>query len=158
MMKSFIVIFVFLVTSCESYFTESIPVTVQSNSTSYLMYLDENNITKNVIENTSIQLKKNKITPILLFNSELDTKPLGCIYPFSTTYDIHSGFAAWILYKLLVCSNENYHDVYEYVSHFNWERFIEEIKKYEDPWMLNQDILFENICDRTFNVYSIKEL
>ncbi len=136
--------------------------TKQSNGSSYIVYLDANNNKKilfmaNNQSNVTIGLNKNYLTPILLYSSSYDTEPSGCIYPYNTTLDTYGGFAAWILYRLQYATNENVQKTHTYLSYFNWQRFIDYIKKYDNPWVLHQDLILENIADRTFNVYSIKE-
>ncbi len=156
--------------SCDSAFfnkTKSITFTnirFQGNiAQAHIIYLDEkaekkvlplSDIHKDTI---TLNIKKNRLTPVLLFSSSVDAEPLGCIYPFSTTLSIHGGFTSWILYRLLIASNNQIDLTHNYLSHFNWERFMQTIQEYENPWILNQDLIIENIADKTFNMYSIKE-
>ncbi len=137
--------------------------TKEKNIPLEFVYIDENYSVQKLLisnqsdNNISISLNQNFLTPVLLYTSPIDSKPKGCIYPISTEIDIYGGFAAWILYRIMLQTNENKQLAQEYLSHFNWQRFINYIQKYENPWMLNQDIIIENIVDKTFNVYSIKE-
>ena len=142
--------------SCDGMY-DSVNISKQENI-SYYIYLDENNDVKKVSSVLDISVKRNRLTPILAYASEFDETPLGCVYPYATELDTYGGFSAWILYKLMRCSNEEPEKVHEYLSHFNWQRFSEQIHKFNNPWNLNQDLIFENISDRTFNVYSVKEL
>ncbi len=164
----FLCLILFSLVSCEQYFAyKSKPVNFtlpSTGTTDSIVYIDENHkiqqigITKEGQKHISISLKKNHITPILLFSSPFDESPQGCIYPISTTLDVYGGFSSFMLYRLIRASYGDANKIHEYLSHFNWGRFTTYIKKYEDPWKLNQDLILENIADKTFNVYSIKEL
>ena len=153
--KIIVLVIIFILVSCETAY-DSIPTSQENYA--YYIYLDEHFDVQKVSDISDIPIQINRLTPILAYASELDECPQGCIYPYSTTFDSYGGFSAWILYKLLRCSKEEPEKVHQYLSHFNWQRFSELIEKYENPWKLNQDIIFENISDRTFNVYSVKEL
>ncbi len=134
----------------------------QQSSDSYILYLDENLVPKktNVSDSSafSIPLIKNRYTPVLFYNSVIDEKPIGCIYPLSTYLSEHGGFSAWIYYRIAVSSKEDKKDIYAFLSLFNWSRFQTYIIKYNDPWVLNQTLIKESITDKTFNAYSIKEV
>ncbi len=143
---------------CENSYTDRIFLPLSDSSNGYIVYIDENNLVQKESYGSDIVLKKNRLTPILCYTSDYDEKPLGCVYPFSTELDVHGGFAAWVVYKLLCCSNEEPSLVHEYLTHFNWKKFLEILRKYENPWILDQELIFENISDRTFNIYSVKEL
>ncbi len=145
-----------LCSSCSTMYEDFISLPIQDDI-EYYIFIDENNSVQKVSDSSDILLAKNRLTPVLAYANDIDEKPRGFVYPYSETLDAYGGFSAWILYKLLVCSNEESEKVHHYLSHFNWNRFLELISKYEDPWKLNQDLIFENISDRTFNVYSIKE-
>ncbi len=127
-----------------------------------LVYIDETNTKKTVVmtqsqkDHFTLSLKKNHLTPVLVYTSQIDAEPRGCIYPLSTTITTHNGFAAWILYRLLQATHNDSISAHSYLSHFNWRRFSSYIKKFQNPWVLNQDLILENIADKTFNVYSIK--
>ncbi len=161
---------IILVSSCNNSFFDlfnknvSVKLTnVNGTSNQNLIYIDENFITQSIALNennakeVTLSLQKNRLTPILIYTSDTDSKPRGCIYPISTSIGNHTGFAAWILYRLLRGSYKDNISTHEYLSHFNWSRLCTYIEKYEDPWILNQDLILENIADRSFNVYSIKE-
>ncbi|MFI3257495.1 MAG: hypothetical protein R3Y36_04270 [Spirochaetales bacterium] len=143
---------------------QSVQISLISSSPAptHIVYIDENLNPKTMFilpgaTTINVPLKQNRLTPILLYCDEADTQPHGCIYPIAVQTDQKSGFTAWILYKLLVSSNENNEDVYDFLARFNWSRFHSYIETYENPWILNQDLIFENIADATFNVYSIKK-
>lgn len=139
-------------------------VSTQTVSPTYLVYIDENFSKQKIILSDSlknenrieIRLRKNQLTPILVYSGDEDAQPYGCMYPLSTTISEKDGFSAWILYKLLVSSRESPKQVYNFISRFNWTRFDSYIQKRENPWLLNQELILENIADGTFNVYSIK--
>ncbi len=165
----FYISILFIVSCNTSFFDKPIPIQLtnilpkNNQNPTQLIYVDENHNSKTIKlsnsqqDSITIPLKKNHLTPILVYTSNLDGEPRGCLYPITTAIDMHSGFAAWIAYRLLIASHEKKSLTHTYLSHFNWQRFINYIKKYENPWILDQDLIIENIADKTFNVYSIRE-
>ncbi len=163
---------IFFTLSCENSYThlfnkkqriQFVSKKADENNPSYIiMYLDEKlrPIKTEVSSGDSftIPILKNRYTPVLLLDSLHDENPLGCIYPLSTTCTIQGGFAAWIFYRIAISSNESHQDIYSFLSRFNWMRFQDYIQKYENPWILNQNIIIHSIADKSFNIYSIKEL
>lgn len=139
-------------------------VSTQVLAPTYLLYIDKNLAKQQIPFSDSLKsansleltLRKNQLTPILVYSGDADGQPYGCIYPLSTTISEKGGFCAWILYKLIISSRESPMHIYNFLSRFNWRYFESQIQKRENPWLLDQDLIFENIVDGTFNAYSLK--
>ena len=134
-----------------------------------ILYIDENNeiqeITKNQFSEISLTqndffiiLKQNDITPILVF-FENEIYPYGAIYPYTKEISKIEGFSAKILFRFLnETKSTNPQMLKDYISRFNWGRFSEKIATYENPWILNQDLILEKLSDKTFSAKDIQVL
>lgn len=98
--------------------------------------------------------RKNAVVPVLAF-CEGEAFPRGTILPFEKRLSAEDGFAASILMGLYAgsdCSGEQtFVQVQEFISHFNWKRFIEECRLLEDPWSLDRELIMQNIATQTFS-------
>jgi len=98
----------------------------------------------------TLPLVQNQLTPILVFFEDF-LEPWGTIYPFSTEISYKKGFAGKILFRLLnETKSTNPKLLKKYFSYFNWQRFLEAVNNYENPWMLNQEIILEGISQKSF--------
>jgi hypothetical protein len=134
-----------------------------------ILYINENNeireITKNQFseisltqKDFSITLKQNDITPILVF-FENEIYPVGTIYPYSKKISKTEGFSAKILFRFLnETKSTNPKLLKDYISRFNWAKFSEKIATYENPWILNQDLILQKLSDKTFSAKDIQVL
>lgn len=134
-----------------------------------ILYIDEkkqiHEITKNQFseisltqKDFSITLKQNDITPILVF-FENEIYPVGTIYPYSKKISKTKGFSAKILFRFLnETKSTNPKLLKDYISRFNWAKFSEKIATYENPWILNQDLILQKLSDKTFSAKDIQVL
>ena len=134
-----------------------------------ILYINENNeiqeITKNHFseialtqKDFSILLKQNDITPVLVF-LENEIYPYGAIYPYSKEISKSEGFSAKILFRFLnETKSTNPKLLKDYISRFNWAKFSEKIATYENPWILNQDLILQKLSDKTFSAKDIQVL
>ena len=163
----------------ENYFSHSKEVfhfdeSLQTDKSMYeilekILYIDEKNqiheITKNQFseisltqKDFSITLKQNDITPILVF-FENEIYPVGTIYPYSKKISKTEGFSAKILFRFLnETKSTNPKLLKDYISRFNWAKFSEKIATYENPWILNQNLILEKLSDKTFSAKDIQVL
>ena len=54
------------------------------------------------------------------------------------------------------CSFENSQKTAEFCNYFNWNKFYENILKFENPFLLNSDLICNDIATNQFSVYSLK--
>lgn len=169
----------FVSCNLENYFSHSKEVfhfdeSLQTDKSMYeilekILYIDEKNqiheITKNQFseisltqKDFSITLKQNDITPILVF-FENEIYPVGTIYPYSKKISKSEGFSAKILFRFLnETKSTNPKLLKDYISRFNWAKFSEKIATYENPWILNQDLILQKLSDKTFSAKDIQVL
>ena len=104
-----------------------------------------------------VVLAKNRVTPFLFYRGGTDTKPQGCAYPYDTHASVSGGFTAFVLYKLLLSDAANAENMYERASLFNWQKLHALISAYEDPWILNDELMTQKIVEGKFGMRYIKE-
>lgn len=106
----------------------------------------------------SLLLTQNQLTPVLVY-FENEPFPYGAIYPYSTEFSKHQGFSSRILFRFLnETQTTNKNLLRKHISFFNWEKFNEKVKTYENPWDLNQEILLEALAGKTFSAKSFQLL
>ena len=103
----------------------------------------------------SIAVSKGLVTPVLLFRDDY-VQPLGFIYPFEAEFTEAGGFAAHILYRLIHESDGDKNAVRLYCAHFNWQKFLQNVKKLDDPWHCDQTLILQSIADGTFKAHMLK--
>lgn len=104
-----------------------------------------------------VVLAKNRLTPFLFYCGETDVKPQGCVYPYDTHASVSGGFTAFVLYKLLLSGAANAENMYERARLFNWQKLNALISTYEDPWVLNDELMVQKIAEGKFSVRHIKK-
>ena len=104
-----------------------------------------------------VVLAKNRVTPFLFYRGGTDTKPQGCVYPYDTHASVSGGFTAFVLYKLLLSGTANAGNMYERASLFNWQKLHALISAYEDPWILNDELMTQKIAEGKFGMRYIKK-
>ena len=141
------------------------------NEIEKIMFINENNEVKEIIFDNSKQLKidnkdsfslllsQNLLTPILVYYKD-QLYPMGTIYPYSTKITFHDGFSSKILFRFLnETQSTNQKLLKKFIEKFNWQRFSEKIKTFENPWILNQELILEglNLKKITSNHFKILE-
>lgn len=104
-----------------------------------------------------VVLAKNRVTPFLFYCGETDVKPQGCVYPYDTHASTSGGFTAFVLYKLLLSGAANAENMYKRASLFNWQKLNAFISAYEDPWVLNDELMVQKIAEGKFSARHIKK-
>ena len=104
-----------------------------------------------------VVLAKNRVTPFLFYRGETDVKPQGCVYPYDTRASVSGGFTAFVLYKLLRSDAANAESMYERARLFNWQKLAALIDSYEDPWILNDELMVQKIAEGKFGMRHIKK-
>ena len=100
----------------------------------------------------SVSFSKNAYTALLAVPCALDgtvlAKPYGIIYPVGTTLTQKDGFAADVLRTMYVASTSGSQVQRQtFLAHFNWRKFMETCRTYEDPWMLDKPRILEAIAE-----------
>lgn len=107
----------------------------------------------------TLTLCKNSVTPILVYYDNTKN-PFGFIYPYEQEISFYGGFSSRILFRLLTDTYEKFgskKQIRQYCNYFNWEKFNEKIKAFEDPWELNQLLILESIGNASFSTYTLQK-
>ena len=119
-------------------------------------------------KNINIDVQKNKPTPFLFYSSETDSRPMGCLYPCSTTNSIIGGFIALIAFCLYNQSDGTPEEIAALIAHFNWYKLYEKLTEYENEalenntsvadtiWSFDQEAIITAIASGTFDSYTLK--
>lgn len=103
-----------------------------------------------------LDMEKNEATAILVFTEE-NVHPYGAIYPYEENLSKESAFAAEILHTLTVNSTASDKKTKDYLSKFNWKRFLKETKAFgDDVWKLNKELIMQKIASGTFKKTDLK--
>ena len=129
----------------------------------FIIYYDENfTLQKTQIYSDltefEIICQKGNILPVLI---EFDTNSLekiyaGKLFPITAEFSVHSAFCSFIYQKLLRCSNENLKTSNDFCRFFNWNKFYESILKFENPFLLDSDLICYDISINQFSARSLK--
>ena len=107
------------------------------------------------------EMNKNLATPVLVSNKE-NMILYGCIYPYEKELSTDYSYSGFILYTSLLrvkeeCKYEKeFLEAQEKLSLFNWPRFTEECKEFEDPFLLDKDLIVEKILANKFKKTDLK--
>ncbi len=109
----------------------------------------------------ALELQKNTITPLLIEFSSRDEEgnhqKIGFLYPITTEFSKAGAFCANIYFKLLLNSTESSEKIRKFCSYFNWNRFYEMVCDYDDPFVLNEEVMCHDIASGNFSSYSFRE-
>ena len=129
----------------------------------FIIYYDENfTLQKTKIDSDfsefEIKLQKGNILPVLIeFNTNyLEKIYAGKLYPITEDFSVHSAFCSFIYQKLLRCSFENIETSNDFCRYFNWNKFYESILKFENPFLLDSDLICYDISTSQFSARSLK--
>ncbi len=129
----------------------------------FIIYFDENFVLQKTeftseLKEFEIIFQKGNIIPILIeFNTNsLEKIYAGKLFPITDEFSVHSAFCSFIYQKLLRCSNENLKTSNDFCRYFNWKKFYESILKFENPFLLNSDLICNDIATNQFSAYSLK--
>lgn len=129
----------------------------------FIIYYDENfTLQKTQISSDltkfEIICQKGNILPVLIeFNTNsLEKIYAGKLFPITDEFSVHSAFCSFVYQKLLRCSNENLKTSNDFCRFFNWNKFYESILKFENPFLLNSDLICNDIATNQFSAYSLK--
>lgn len=105
-----------------------------------------------------ITVTNNKPTPFLFYTSDIDTKPIGCLYPVTNEVSNLGGFTAHIAFCLYNQSYGSKSEILSLISHFNWFKFYAILKTYtfETMWQLDQQAIITAIADGSFALTDLK--
>ena len=100
---------------------------------------------------------KNEATAILA--TDTTGYVCGTIYPYAHELNYVDGFAASVLYSMLLSTSDDIDAAKSYLSSFNWVRFMEECREWgDDVWSLNKEYIMQKIASGSFRVTYIKLL
>ena len=129
----------------------------------FIIYFDENFVLQKTeftseLKEFEIIFQKGNIIPILIeFNSNsLEKIYAGKLYPITEEFSVHSAFCSFIYQKLLRCSNQNCKTSNDFCKYFNWKKFYQSTLKFENPFLLNSDLICNDIATNQFSAYSLK--
>lgn len=129
----------------------------------FVSYFDENFVLQKIefdssIEDLELQTSKGNIIAILIYfeTSSLQYQYSGLFFPCITEYSVHSAYCAFIYQKLMNCSFESSKKTSEFCNYFNWQKFHQSILKFENPFLLNSDLICNDIATNQFSAYSLK--
>lgn len=110
-------------------------------------------------EQIVLTVRKNVCTPVLKEVNEADTTVLyGTIYPYSTALTQKDSFAADVLQTLYCGADDSISESQKdnFLMRFNWQRFMEECRSYEEPWLLDKEKIMKAIASGSFKASDIK--
>jgi len=106
-----------------------------------------------------IQVNKNSPHPLLLYRED-NGELYGAIYPYSCEIKKDDAFAASILMGLYSGAyyrkEQNFSQVQDYLSYFNWQLFMKDCREVENVWALNRQKIMEDIAAGTFSKKNLK--
>jgi hypothetical protein len=155
--------------------TETVKISIPFSYTidsAFYRFIDTNGNTQKIYlspstKNIYIDVEKNRPTPFLFYSSEIDSHPIGCLYPCSTSNSIVGGFIALIAFCLFNQSEGTNKEITALIAHFNWYKLYEKLDDYKDEaiennvsitdtiWSFNQETIINAIADGTFDSYSL---
>ena len=104
------------------------------------------------------EVNKNEATALLAY-SYADKKIYGAIYPYKNDLTYLDGFAAEVLFSISASTLNSDSQKNEYLSKFNWEKFMEECRKFEeDVWKLDKERIMKKISSGNFKKSDLKLL
>ncbi len=102
------------------------------------------------------EVEKNCATAILAYD-ENSVHPFGAIYPYTGDLDECGGFAAEVLFSLTVSAENSDEEKSEFLSKFNWARFLDECRKFgSDVWKLDKEKIMQKISSGSFKKTDFK--
>ncbi len=129
----------------------------------FIIYFDENFVLQKTeftseLKEFEIICQKGNILPVLIeFNTNsLEKIYAGKLFPITDEFSVHSAFCSFVYQKLLRCSNENLKTSNDFCRFFNWNKFYESILKFENPFLLDSDLICYDISINQFSARSLK--
>ena len=129
----------------------------------FIIYFDENFVLQKTeftseLSEFEIIFPKGNILPVLIeFNTNsLEKIYAGKLFPITDEFSVHSAFCSFVYQKLLRCSNENLKTSNDFCKYFNWKKFYQSTLKFENPFLLNSDLICNDIATNQFSAYSLK--
>jgi hypothetical protein len=129
----------------------------------FIIYFDENFVLQKTeftseLSEFEIIFPKGNILPVLIeFNTNsLEKIYAGKLYPVTEEFSVHSAFCSYIYQKLLRCSNQDFKTSNDFCKYFNWNKFCESILKFENPFLLDSDLICYDISINQFSARSLK--
>ena len=113
------------------------------------------------IDRLCLDVKKNTPSYILAYPLAADgtelSEPYGAIPPFSSALTAADGFASSILMELYCTEAETEAGALGYnIRHFNWQKFMELCRAYENPWLIERKRIIAAIQKGRFKKSDIK--
>ena len=157
--------------------TENVCITLPDDSRTYCVkWICEDNsgngvcrVLDNCCGSVILELPKNYAVPVLVFSGASEAimagdniatvseyrNQYGMIYPYTVGVSEKDAFASSVLFTMYAASSSGLKETEEYLSSFNWGKFIELCDEYENPWKLNKQKIMEAIADGSFSKKSM---
>lgn len=104
------------------------------------------------------EVNKNEATALIAY-SYTDEKIYGAIYPYGKSLTYSDGFAAEVLFSISASSEDSNSRKNDYLSKFNWQKFMEECRTFEeDAWKLDKERIMKKISAGNFKKTDLKLL
>ena len=104
------------------------------------------------------EVNKNEATALLAY-SHSDKKIYGAIYPYGSSLNYLDGFAAEVLFSISASALDFDSCKNEYLSKFNWQKFMEECRAFEENvWKLDKERIMKKISSGNFKKTDLKLL
>ena len=104
------------------------------------------------------EVTKNEATALLAY-SHSDKKIYGTIYPYGNDLTYLVGFAAEVLFSISASTLDSDSCKNEYLSKFNWQKFMEECRIFEENvWKLDKERIMKKISSGNFKKTDLKLL
>ncbi|MCR5761893.1 MAG: hypothetical protein K6G00_00750 [Treponema sp.] len=122
-------------------------------------FAGQKSVTVRNISSGLVQLQKNVPSYILAYPLDANGQeiyfPYGTIPPFSNNLCPQDGFAASILQELYTSCQKT--ESLEYnINHFNWLKFMELCRSYENPWLISRSRIIAAIKKGKFKKSDVK--
>lgn len=109
-----------------------------------------------------IVVSQNSVQNLLQDTSQSSTQDVtvlyGTIYPYGTILTQKDSFAADVLRTMYAATDDSASDsqIQNFFMRFNWQRFMEECRNYENPWLLDKEKIMKAIASGSFKVTDLR--
>ena len=106
----------------------------------------------------TLDMQKNTVAAVLAYpiTNGKAGKPYGAVYPYNTRLSKKEGFSAYIADRLYRGADNKDAATQDYVSRFNWPRFIEICSSFENPWDIDEERILNALSAGKFSKSDIK--
>lgn len=144
-----------LASCCFVWEKELVTVMLPESSSSWILrYIDDSGIfcQREVPggEGVECSVPKNSAIPFLALPCDKDGVPFGAIYPYSLSLCEDYYFPSDVLLTMYRSSSDSFEKTRYFLSCFDWGRFCEECKAFENPCELDKALIMRKISEGAF--------